>query len=162
MSRTEEKRQQVANAQDCFLNVTTLSADKNTTGGYLFAVQWAAVTPVRATPGRRDGRSAHAPSSGWNLLKHLQPHLPSSGDQIFAGFRSRSSSVQPDYSHWLFVHSSEMPRSFLVKSKKAHSYHQPRSLEDDYNRLDTILAHICSGMCNDAALKYSSLRKMFL
>lgn len=38
-----------------------------------------------------------------------------------------------------------MPRSFLVKSKKAHSYHQPRSLEDDYSRLDTILAHICAG-----------------
>ncbi|XP_034567120.1 growth factor independent 1A transcription repressor b [Notolabrus celidotus] len=38
----------------------------------------------------------------------------------------------------------EMPRSFMVKSKKAHSYHQPRSLEDDYNRLDCILAHICS------------------
>ncbi|CAI5639017.1 unnamed protein product [Oreochromis niloticus] len=37
-----------------------------------------------------------------------------------------------------------MPRSFLVKSKKAHSYHQPRSFEDDYNKLDTILAHICS------------------
>uniref|UniRef100_A0A3B4ZW82 Growth factor independent 1 transcriptional repressor n=1 Tax=Stegastes partitus TaxID=144197 RepID=A0A3B4ZW82_9TELE len=32
-----------------------------------------------------------------------------------------------------------MPRSFLVKSKKAHSYHQPRSFEDDYSRLDTIL-----------------------
>lgn len=40
-----------------------------------------------------------------------------------------------------------MPRSFLVKSKKAHSYHQPRSLEDDYSKLDKILAHICSGMC---------------
>ncbi|XP_052414480.1 zinc finger protein Gfi-1 isoform X2 [Carassius gibelio] len=38
-----------------------------------------------------------------------------------------------------------MPRSFLVKSKKAHSYHQPRSLEDDHKRLDTILAHICAG-----------------
>ncbi|MEQ2191014.1 hypothetical protein XENOCAPTIV_018306 [Xenoophorus captivus] len=37
-----------------------------------------------------------------------------------------------------------MPRSFLVKSKKAHSYHQPRTLEDDYSKLDTILAHICS------------------
>ncbi|XP_072246278.1 growth factor independent 1A transcription repressor b [Leuresthes tenuis] len=36
-----------------------------------------------------------------------------------------------------------MPRSFLVKSKKAHSYHQPRSFEDDCSRLDTILAHIC-------------------
>ncbi|XP_041646710.1 growth factor independent 1A transcription repressor b [Cheilinus undulatus] len=37
-----------------------------------------------------------------------------------------------------------MPRSFMVKSKKAHSYHQPRSLEDDYSRLDSMLAHICS------------------
>ncbi|XP_067086867.1 growth factor independent 1A transcription repressor b [Osmerus mordax] len=37
-----------------------------------------------------------------------------------------------------------MPRSFLVKSKKAHSYHQHRSLEDDNNRLDTVLAHICA------------------
>ncbi|KPP72788.1 zinc finger protein Gfi-1-like, partial [Scleropages formosus] len=50
-----------------------------------------------------------------------------------------------------------MPRSFLVKSKRAHSYHQPRCLEDDYSRLDTILAHICgesktpveSGLCSD-------------
>lgn len=39
-----------------------------------------------------------------------------------------------------------MPRSFLVKSKKAHSYHQPRSLEESYNRLDTSLAHICAGI----------------
>lgn len=37
-----------------------------------------------------------------------------------------------------------MPRSFLVKSKRAHSYHQPRYLDDDYNRLDTILAHVCA------------------
>ncbi|XP_075997626.1 growth factor independent 1A transcription repressor b [Genypterus blacodes] len=37
-----------------------------------------------------------------------------------------------------------MPRSFLVKSKRAHSYHQPRALEEDYSRLDSILAHICS------------------
>ncbi|XP_058493998.1 zinc finger protein Gfi-1-like [Solea solea] len=38
-----------------------------------------------------------------------------------------------------------MPRSFLVKSKRAHSYHQPRNLEEDYSsRLDSILAHICS------------------
>ncbi|KAM6921801.1 growth factor independent 1A transcription repressor b [Xenentodon cancila] len=37
-----------------------------------------------------------------------------------------------------------MPRSFLVKSKRAHSYHQPRNPEDDYSRLDTILAQICS------------------
>ncbi|XP_060761469.1 growth factor independent 1A transcription repressor a isoform X1 [Neoarius graeffei] len=34
-----------------------------------------------------------------------------------------------------------MPRSFLVKSKRAHSYHQPRSLEDDYIRLDALLTH---------------------
>uniref|UniRef100_A0A667Y5H2 Growth factor independent 1 transcriptional repressor n=1 Tax=Myripristis murdjan TaxID=586833 RepID=A0A667Y5H2_9TELE len=32
-----------------------------------------------------------------------------------------------------------MPRSFLVKSKRAHSYHQPRYLDDDYIRLDTVL-----------------------
>ncbi|KAJ3595531.1 hypothetical protein NHX12_004834 [Muraenolepis orangiensis] len=37
-----------------------------------------------------------------------------------------------------------MPRSFLVKSKKAHSYHQQRFLEDDYVRLDTVLAHVCA------------------
>ncbi|KAM3865679.1 growth factor independent 1A transcription repressor a [Diretmus argenteus] len=37
-----------------------------------------------------------------------------------------------------------MPRSFLVKSKRAHSYHQPRHLDDDYIRLDTILAHVCA------------------
>ncbi|XP_072129540.1 zinc finger protein Gfi-1-like [Mobula birostris] len=38
-----------------------------------------------------------------------------------------------------------MPRSFLVKSKKAHSYHQHRPIEDDYNsRLEHILAHISS------------------
>uniref|UniRef100_A0A3B4YDB2 Growth factor independent 1A transcription repressor b n=1 Tax=Seriola lalandi dorsalis TaxID=1841481 RepID=A0A3B4YDB2_SERLL len=37
-----------------------------------------------------------------------------------------------------------MPRSFLVKSKKAHSYHKPRTLEDDFSRLDSILTQICS------------------
>ncbi|KAG7456663.1 hypothetical protein MATL_G00238230 [Megalops atlanticus] len=37
-----------------------------------------------------------------------------------------------------------MPRSFLVKSKRAHSYHQPRSLEDDYNGLDAVLTHMCA------------------
>ncbi|KAM9831665.1 growth factor independent 1A transcription repressor b [Neosynchiropus ocellatus] len=37
-----------------------------------------------------------------------------------------------------------MPRSFLVKSKKAHSYHQHRSLEDDYGSLDRLLARICA------------------
>ncbi|XP_017286232.1 growth factor independent 1A transcription repressor a [Kryptolebias marmoratus] len=37
-----------------------------------------------------------------------------------------------------------MPRSFLVKSKRAHSYHQPRCLDDDCSRLDTILARVCA------------------
>ncbi|KAJ8276973.1 hypothetical protein GJAV_G00069980 [Gymnothorax javanicus] len=39
-----------------------------------------------------------------------------------------------------------MPRSFLVKSKKAHSYHQPRSIEDEYSRRDTIYTHISAEM----------------
>lgn len=101
------------------------------------------MTPVRATPGRQDGGCAHALSSGLNLLKHLDPQLPTSGDRVFAEFRASSS--------WIILTDlsalgSEMPRSFMVKSKKAHSYHQPRSLEDDYSRLDTILTHICSGV----------------
>ncbi|XP_041697639.2 zinc finger protein Gfi-1-like [Coregonus clupeaformis] len=37
-----------------------------------------------------------------------------------------------------------MPRSFLVKSKRAHSYHQPRYLDDEYIRLDTNLSFICA------------------
>ncbi|XP_068594362.1 growth factor independent 1A transcription repressor a [Cebidichthys violaceus] len=37
-----------------------------------------------------------------------------------------------------------MPRSFLVKSKRAHSYHQPRYLDDGCSRLDTILANVCA------------------
>ncbi|CAB1429626.1 unnamed protein product [Pleuronectes platessa] len=36
-----------------------------------------------------------------------------------------------------------MPRSFLVKSKRAHSYHQPRYLDDVYSGLDSILAQAC-------------------
>ncbi|XP_066548319.1 zinc finger protein Gfi-1 isoform X2 [Amia ocellicauda] len=57
-----------------------------------------------------------------------------------------------------------MPRSFLVKSKKAHSYHQPRSMEDDNNnKLDNILADICAesktpeeaGCCSDARGRFS-------
>ncbi|KAJ0012165.1 hypothetical protein NQD34_013140 [Periophthalmus magnuspinnatus] len=35
-----------------------------------------------------------------------------------------------------------MPRSFLVKSKRAHSYHRPRALDEPCNGLDTILAHV--------------------
>ncbi|XP_075471650.1 zinc finger protein Gfi-1 [Ascaphus truei] len=38
-----------------------------------------------------------------------------------------------------------MPRSFLVKSKKAHSYHQHRSAGDDYNvRQEGVLAPMCA------------------
>ncbi|XP_066519204.1 growth factor independent 1A transcription repressor b isoform X2 [Hoplias malabaricus] len=37
-----------------------------------------------------------------------------------------------------------MPRSFLVKSKKAHSYHTPRSLEEQYHTLEAIITHICT------------------
>lgn len=33
-----------------------------------------------------------------------------------------------------------------MKSKKAHSYHQPRSADEDYGlRLETVLAQICAG-----------------
>lgn len=45
-----------------------------------------------------------------------------------------------------------MPRSFLVKSKKAHSYHQPRSADEDYSlRLETVLAQICAGRSSPLA-----------
>uniref|UniRef100_A0A8C7PHA6 Growth factor independent 1 transcriptional repressor n=1 Tax=Oncorhynchus mykiss TaxID=8022 RepID=A0A8C7PHA6_ONCMY len=37
-----------------------------------------------------------------------------------------------------------MPRSFLVKSKRAHSYHQPRYLDDEYIQLDTNVSLICA------------------
>ncbi|KAL6468322.1 hypothetical protein MHYP_G00239990 [Metynnis hypsauchen] len=37
-----------------------------------------------------------------------------------------------------------MPRSFLVKSKRAHSYHQPRGLEDDCIQLHTLLTYTCT------------------
>lgn len=89
---------------------------------------------------------------------------PPVGDQIFAGLQScEDFSPQLDFIlffgyNFFFFHpplpplpqlrargDTEMPRSFMVKSKRAHSYHQPRSLEDDYSRLDTILEHICSG-----------------
>ncbi|XP_061588606.1 growth factor independent 1A transcription repressor a isoform X2 [Cololabis saira] len=38
-----------------------------------------------------------------------------------------------------------MPRSFLVKSKRAHSYHQPRYLDDACSsRADSVPAHTCA------------------
>nr|XP_003220142.1 PREDICTED: zinc finger protein Gfi-1 [Anolis carolinensis] len=37
-----------------------------------------------------------------------------------------------------------MPRSFLVKSKKAHSYHQPRGPDHDSLSLESVLAQICA------------------
>ncbi|XP_054482908.1 growth factor independent 1A transcription repressor a [Anoplopoma fimbria] len=49
-----------------------------------------------------------------------------------------------------------MPRSFLVKSKKAHSYHQPRYLHDDYSRLDTILAQVCQETKSQAEFESNS------
>uniref|UniRef100_A0A667XQX0 Growth factor independent 1 transcriptional repressor n=1 Tax=Myripristis murdjan TaxID=586833 RepID=A0A667XQX0_9TELE len=49
-----------------------------------------------------------------------------------------------------------MPRSFLVKSKRAHSYHQPRYLDDDYIRLDTVLAHACDVSTNPDRLSPES------
>uniref|UniRef100_F7CBL2 Growth factor independent 1 transcriptional repressor n=1 Tax=Monodelphis domestica TaxID=13616 RepID=F7CBL2_MONDO len=45
-----------------------------------------------------------------------------------------------------------MPRSFLVKSKKAHSYHQPRSQDQDYDLcLENVLAQISAGMPGDSS-----------
>ncbi|XP_042284273.1 growth factor independent 1A transcription repressor a [Thunnus albacares] len=49
-----------------------------------------------------------------------------------------------------------MPRSFLVKSKRAHSYHQPRYPDDDYSRLDTILAHVCAESKSQVEFETSS------
>nr|XP_020662822.1 zinc finger protein Gfi-1 isoform X4 [Pogona vitticeps] len=38
-----------------------------------------------------------------------------------------------------------MPRSFLVKSKKAHSYHQPRAPDGEYSlSLESVLAQMCA------------------
>ncbi|XP_055359865.1 zinc finger protein Gfi-1-like [Betta splendens] len=37
-----------------------------------------------------------------------------------------------------------MPRSFLVKSKRAHSYHQPRHLDDDYSGPGRDVGHACA------------------
>lgn len=105
--------------------------------------------------------SAHAPWAGWTVFKALgEPHLCSSGDRVSAGLRASSGVHRRSlFCSWIIVRlllsalRSDMPRSFLVKSKRAHSYHQPRALEDDYSRLDSILAQICSGMC---MAKYSS------
>lgn len=52
---------------------------------------------------------------------------------------------------------TNMPRSFLVKSKRAHSYHQPRCLDDDYSKLDTILAHACAGRLRLCAITHGNL-----
>ncbi|XP_030630598.1 growth factor independent 1A transcription repressor a [Chanos chanos] len=37
-----------------------------------------------------------------------------------------------------------MPRSFLVKSKRAHSYHQPRNLENDRVQFHSLLTDVCA------------------
>ncbi|KAM9789204.1 growth factor independent 1A transcription repressor a [Neosynchiropus ocellatus] len=46
-----------------------------------------------------------------------------------------------------------MPRSFLVKSKRAHSYHQPRVLDQDCRGLDVILAHVSAESKSPVGLK---------
>uniref|UniRef100_A0A3P9NQG3 Growth factor independent 1 transcriptional repressor n=1 Tax=Poecilia reticulata TaxID=8081 RepID=A0A3P9NQG3_POERE len=51
-----------------------------------------------------------------------------------------------------------MPRSFLVKSKRAHSYHQPRCPDDGYSRLDTLLAHVRAGGNNDLYLQVIEMK----
>lgn len=117
----------------------------------------AAVTPVRATPGRR----------GLDCVRMLrfQVDIPlkALGAASVHQRRSNPCRVQSEQRTHLSPAAgllaltcprteAEMPRSFMVKSKKAHSYHQPRSLEDDYSRLDTILAHICSGLCTNDSL----------
>lgn len=52
-----------------------------------------------------------------------------------------------------------MPRSFLVKSKKAHSYHQPRAPDGDYGgTLESVLAQICAGKSQKPSGDDSSLR----
>ena len=51
---------------------------------------------------------------------------------------------------------SDMPRSFLVKSKKAHSYHTPRSVEEEYSRLEALIAHICTGTTTHTHLTHLS------
>lgn len=63
----------------------------------------------------------------WRQIK-----LGRRGGELKAAFPSRAAA-------------GSMPRSFLVKSKRAHSYHQPRGLDDDHSRLDVILAHACAG-----------------
>uniref|UniRef100_A0A8D3BKA9 Growth factor independent 1A transcription repressor a n=1 Tax=Scophthalmus maximus TaxID=52904 RepID=A0A8D3BKA9_SCOMX len=51
-----------------------------------------------------------------------------------------------------------MPRSFLVKSKRAHSYHLPRYLDDDHSGLDSILAQACVG--RSSAYSSSEVRRL--
>lgn len=118
--------------------------------------------------GRGEGgggdRCAHAPWAKLKSLKALRAAAPLQlATKSLRGFRvERTSPRSWTLFYFLvivfFFHpplpplpqlrargDTEMPRSFMVKSKRAHSYHQPRSLEDDYSRLDTILEHICSG-----------------
>ncbi|XP_076837088.1 growth factor independent 1A transcription repressor a [Brachyhypopomus gauderio] len=47
-----------------------------------------------------------------------------------------------------------MPRSFLVKSKRAHSYHQPRYLEEDTTRLTTPQTHACTDIQTEKVSEY--------
>lgn len=114
------------------------------------------MTPVRATPGRR----------GLDCVRMLrfQVDIPLKALGVTSLHQKRPNPCSEQHHRTPLVSTAgllaltcprtetEMPRSFMVKSKKAHSYHQPRSLEDDYSRLDTILAHICSGLCRTYSL----------
>ncbi|XP_028449701.1 growth factor independent 1A transcription repressor a isoform X2 [Perca flavescens] len=61
-----------------------------------------------------------------------------SGEKWSGGFQTRAA-PKPKRKN-----NNNMPRSFLVKSKRAHSYHQPRYLHDDCSGLDPFLAHVCA------------------
>lgn len=110
--------------------------------------------PVFITPGRRGVAFAHAPNVAKEGL--ILVHSSSTNDLQIVSERkqrrpqaSKEQSDRPGQSFGITGTEARrrvMPRSFLVKSKKAHSYHQPRTFEDDYSRLDTILAQICAGM----------------
>ncbi|XP_014861418.1 PREDICTED: zinc finger protein Gfi-1-like isoform X2 [Poecilia mexicana] len=77
------------------------------------------------------GQKSHTPS---RLTSSGVPICPERRSEPL-GERGRAEELQE---------SRTMPRSFLVKSKRAHSYHQPRCPDDGYSRLDTLLAHVCA------------------